>query len=668
MLRSVTARAWRVGRAREVTMRPIPFLEETTRADYEELGMMCGVEIHQQLLTARKLFCRCPAGRYSRHVDAEVLRHMRPTLSELGEYDGTALMEFKTRKEIIYQLNTETVCTYEMDDTPPFMVDDEALEIGLEITMLLGCNLVSEVHIARKQYLDGSIPTGFQRTAILGVDGRIEAAGQRIGIIQLGLEEDSCREVSDEGHVRKYRTDRLGMPLIEMVTYPDMHTPQEAAAAVESLRRLARSTGKVRTGHGATRQDVNVSVTGGTRCEIKGVPSIRMIPRLVHFEAFRQRGLLDLRDELLGRGLAPETFEATSADVTNLARRTQFLPLQAAIEAGAEVHAVRLPGFGGTLTWPLQPGIRFAKELSDRVRVVACLDQLPNIVHSDLPDETLSYRLWASIRGEVGAERDDAVVLVWGGARDVQTAVGEVELRAREALQGVPNETRQAFWDGTTGFERVLPGPDRMYPDTDLPPKELPADYLAEIRERVGEAPWIVDARLRETGIDAAQAWTIAIGPWAGCFERAVAGGLKARLAASVLAVVLPGLVRRGVDAAALTDARVDALLAALAAGEMLPGAVPRVVRTMAGQGLEPAAVIELMALRPLPVEERVHRVGEKLRGVDRGALRKDGEAAVRAVMGQVMRDLRGKVPGVTVREQVVAWLEHGVAGEEVGR
>ncbi len=98
---------------------------------------------------------------------------MRPTLSELGEYDGTALMEFKTKKEIIYRINNETACTYEIDDTPPFQINKEALEKALEISLLCKLNIVGEVHITRKQYLDGSIPTGFQRTAILGVEGEI---------------------------------------------------------------------------------------------------------------------------------------------------------------------------------------------------------------------------------------------------------------------------------------------------------------------------------------------------------------------------------------------------------------------------------------------------------------------------------------------------------------
>ncbi len=160
---------------------------EMTPEDYDKIGLKAGLEIHQQLLTEKKLFCRCPAGHYSNEYDAEILRHMRPTLSELGEYDGTALMEFKTKKEIIYRIKSETVCTYEMDDTPPFMINEQALDIAVEVALLLNLNLVNELHIARKQYLDGSIPTGFQRTTILGVDGWIPYKDRKIGITQLGL-------------------------------------------------------------------------------------------------------------------------------------------------------------------------------------------------------------------------------------------------------------------------------------------------------------------------------------------------------------------------------------------------------------------------------------------------------------------------------------------------
>ena len=454
--------------------RPLPLFGQLDAAGYAELGFMCGLEVHQQLLTERKLFCRCPAGRYANaEHHAEVLRHMRPTLSEMGEYDGTALMEFKTRKEIVYLLNNETVCTYEMDDAPPFEIDDVALDRAIAITMMLGCNVVGEVHITRKQYLDGSIPTGFQRTAIIGTDGDIPFAGRNVHIRQLSIEEDSCREVSDRGHVRTYRTDRLGMPLIEMVTDPDMKTPAEAMQVGQVIRWLCRASGLVRTGSGAARQDVNVSVTGGTRIEIKGVPSLRMIPRLIHNEALRQRSLVGIRGELQRRGISADKIADRGFDVTAAVRGTGCRFIRRAVEKGATVLAIPLPGFQGLLEVQTQPRTSFLKEFSDRIRVIACIDELPNLALSTQDVPTLSSGEWDRVAKTCGVGPDVPVIVVWGSGDDAATAVREVAIRAREATVGVPNETRQALDDGTNGFERILPGADRMYPDTDLPPIAL---------------------------------------------------------------------------------------------------------------------------------------------------------------------------------------------------
>ena len=189
------------------------------------------------------------------------------------------------------------------------------LDIALEIALLLKMNIVGELHITRKQYLDGSIPTGFQRTGIVAIEGKIPLRHKEVRIIQLSIEEDACREVSDQGHWRTYTTDRLGMPLMETVTYPDMKTPDEAAEAAHYLRFLARSSGKVRTGIGAAREDVNVSVTGGTRVEIKGVAHIRLIPELVHNEAFRQWSLLEIRRRLKEKIPDPQQWQPKQREI-----------------------------------------------------------------------------------------------------------------------------------------------------------------------------------------------------------------------------------------------------------------------------------------------------------------------------------------------------------------
>ena len=214
---------------------------EMTAQDFHELGFKSGLEVHQQLATKKKLFCHCPVGYLHRKHDTEILRHMRPTLSELGEYDGTALMEFKTKKQIKYQLFSDAVCTYEMDDTPPFPINQQALDFGVMISLLFGCTLVDELHVSRKQYLDGSIPAGFQRTAIVGIDGEIQFGEKTVGITQIGLEEDACREVSDKGHTAVFRTDRLSTPLVEVVTDPQLMDPLEV---VQCAGDKAHASGK----------------------------------------------------------------------------------------------------------------------------------------------------------------------------------------------------------------------------------------------------------------------------------------------------------------------------------------------------------------------------------------------------------------------------------------
>jgi glutamyl-tRNA(Gln) amidotransferase subunit E len=691
-------------------------LPELSPADYAELGFMSGLEVHQQLHTRSKLFCRCPAGRRVDRVDAEVLRHMRPTLSELGEYDGTALMEFKTRKEVVYLLERGTVCTYEMDDTPPFEIDREAVRIAVELAMLCELNLVSELHVMRKQYLDGSIPTGFQRTAMIGLTGAIpfpdaELGGDRpLRIRQLSLEEDSCREVSDVGHRVTFRTDRLGMPLSEVVTEPDLLTPRELQAAGRLIARLARATGKVRRGPGAARQDVNVSVAGGRRVEIKGVPHHRGLPLLVHNEAYRQLNLLRVRAELERRGVGaatlalpdrPAPWEVSDLvlDATGILARTGYAPLRQALGRGETACAVRLPGFGGLLGHRTQPGRSFASEIADRIQVIACPAHRPFMTHSDAGDATLGQRHWAELARALGADVDDAIVVVWAPAEDAATAAREILIRADDARIGVPAETRQAFPDGTTGFERILPGPDRMYPDTDTPPLPIPDAMVTEIRAHLGERPWQREGRYRELGLNPGMARRLADAPWAHLFDQADPPPGPARVLAAALEKRLPfhsrmrarrwGLsdgsgpprasgppggseppgradgptgspARPGPGMAAVLDVeRLAALARALERGEILPSAVSPALDALVDEAQVDADDV-IARYRPragdgarleAAITEVAGRAGRELDGRPR-------DVVLRWAMGEVMGRFRGRVEPASVRRALEDALE----------
>ncbi|MFC2161458.1 Glu-tRNA(Gln) amidotransferase subunit GatE [Acidobacteriota bacterium] len=448
--------------------------KDAVQADYDRLGFKAGLEVHQQLKTKKKLFCNCPVGIYHKNedYDAEIIRHMRPTLSELGEYDGTALMEFKTRKNIIYRIKNKTTCTYEIDDTPPFPLNREALDIALEISLLCKFNIVGEVHITRKQYLDGSIPTGFQRTAIVGVEGEIQLKNKKVRLIQLSIEEDACREISDIGHVRTYKTDRLGIPLIETVTYPDFTNPDEVKEGAEYIRYLNRSTGKVRVGSGAGREDVNVSCRDGSRVEIKGVSHIKLIPELTHNEVFRQFALLKIKDKLITR--FPNSKKIKDWKIIFKHMNPDEFPIikhSLHTDNNLKVCAVgiNIPGFKGILSHFTQPETMFANELSDRLKVIACIDK-PNMLHSEQFENTVSKDIFKIICSALSCEKNDAQILIWGPEADIPTAIETIEERCRMAFEGVPDESRKSFMNGTTIFERVLPGADRMYPDTDSPP------------------------------------------------------------------------------------------------------------------------------------------------------------------------------------------------------
>ena len=467
----------------EQTMEEAGYVErkKATQADYDRIGFMSGLEVHQQIKTKEKLFCHCPAGKFNKFddYDAELIRHMRPTLSELGEYDGTALMEFKTKKEIVYRIKNQTACTYDIDDTPPFPINKEALHNAIVIALRSNLNIVGEVHITRKQYLDGSIPTGFQRTAIVGVEGLLKMPKKDIRLIQLSIEEDACREISDIGHRRIYQTDRLGVPLIETVTYPDCKNPDELKETCEYIRFLGRSTGLVRTGMGAGRQDVNVSCTGGTRIEIKGVQHAKWIPELSHNEAFRQYSLVKLAEKL-NKKLKKKNWKVEVADVRfeGIKTRTDFFELSTPNPPIA-MRVIKLPGFRGVLSHFTQPGKMFADEIAERLKVIACLEH-PNMLHSERLVPVLEASTWHKLGKKVHATDDDALILVWGPERDMPTAIETVQERCLMAFDGVPKETRKAVSNGITIFERVLPGADRMYPDTDsapipLDPKEIEA-------------------------------------------------------------------------------------------------------------------------------------------------------------------------------------------------
>lgn len=625
--------------------------------DYEAVGLISGLEVHQQLLTREKLFCHCPAGLYTEDHDGEVLRHMRPTLSELGEYDGTALMEFKTKKEIIYLLNHKNVCTYEMDDTPPFLVNQEAIDASIELCMSMNLDIIDEVHIARKQYLDGSIPTGFQRTAIIGVNGWIPFKGRRLTITHVSLEEDSCREVKDRGHQIVWRTDRLGMPLTETVTGPELRTPEEVRDAILLCGLIARNTGRARTGIGASRQDINVSIRGGDRCEIKGVPQAGLAVKLVHNEGLRQYNLLKIREQLHHRGLkTPDDVRMTAHDVSDICATADLGFMQRALQSGGRVFAVHIAGIGDLAQHPTQPDTTFLDELRGRVRVIACLDEAPIVISgATMPEFPDRHGILERLRKRVNPTENDEFFIVFGSEEDCRTAAEEIRIRFAEATVGVPQETRQALVGGFTTFERILPGPDRMYPDTDSPPTRITRERMDDIRSRLKPPPWERIERYMSWRLPEETAAYLIRRGGAEIVDTIVSKtGADGLLAGIVIGQQYKALRRSGIPVERLGTAEWVQVFDLYTDGRIPREAIPAVATRMAKDNLDAYGACTALGIA-LRQRESWTQEAEELLTLDgyRGAKEDMDEKKTRFLVGRAVRKLKGKAPAAEVAEFV---------------
>ncbi|MFN3781875.1 MAG: hypothetical protein ACK4SO_06835, partial [Candidatus Kapaibacteriota bacterium] len=271
------------------------------------------------------------------------------------------------------------------------------------------------------------------------------------------IEEDSAREYSDFLHTRTFYTDRLGIPLVEIVTEPELRNPNEIKEFCELVRNYLIATGKVRTCSGAFRFDMNISIAGGSRIEIKATNSIKNVPIVAYYEVQRQYNLLKLRNKLHNAGITPEEFTFKTFNVSKLLKDTNYYPIAKSLANGGEVHCVLLPKWAGFFKSPTQKYSVFSQEISDRVKVVACLTDMPNIIVSDIIDNTISREEIDKTQKYIGSGTKDAFVLVWGSSDDVKTAIDEIVLRAYDATVGIPSESRKALKDGTSCFDRLLP-------------------------------------------------------------------------------------------------------------------------------------------------------------------------------------------------------------------
>jgi glutamyl-tRNA(Gln) amidotransferase subunit E len=445
--------------------------------NYEQLGLKCGIEIHQQL-EGKKLFCSCPTALREDEPHFTAIRNLRASAGEAGQVDVAALQEMKKGRRYVYHGYQDTTCLVELDESPPEKLNPEAFDTALQVSKLLKAKIVDCMQFMRKTVVDGSNTSGFQRTALVSRNGVIESSLGPIGIPTICLEEDSCRPVSENAKEVVWALDRLGIPLMEIGTTPDIKTPEQCKEVCEKIGLILRSTGKAKRGIGTIRQDVNVSIKGGNRIEVKGVQDLKSIPQIIENEVIRQKSLIEIKEELGKRRV--KKFEANIKDITEDIKNSGSKVIKKAIESGGVILGIMLPGFARLVGKEVQPGRRLGTEFSDRAKVIAGVG---GIFHSDeLPNYGITDREVELLKHELGCLENDAFVIVADTKERSEKALKAVADRANEAIDGVPCEVRGETKDGNTVYQRPMPGAARMYPETDVPMTRITRQIVDSVK------------------------------------------------------------------------------------------------------------------------------------------------------------------------------------------
>ncbi len=621
------------------------------RVDYSKIGLKAGIEVHQQLNTATKLFCSCKPELFKGEPETTFLRRLRPTQSELGQIDPAAFFEFQKGVKILYEASGETACLVEMDEEPPHDLNREAVEIALIAALMMNAKPLDEIHVMRKTVIDGSNTTGFQRTCVVALDGEIDVDGKRVPIQHISVEEDAARKMGEKGSIIRYRIDRLGIPLIEVTTGPVIRSPQEAEKIALAIGRILRATGRVKRGLGTIRQDINISTREGALMEIKGVQELELVSKVVEFEVQRQLNLLKIRDETKRRGLKKEDVKNEIVDVSSVFSQTDCRVLRSALNQNEGVWAVKLPKFAGLLKKEVMPGVRFGKELADHAHFWG---RVGGIFHTDeLPAYGITAKEVDQLKRLMKTEPQDAVVFVADTPENAADALKTVTRRAKEAIEGVPEETRAADVDGTTHYMRPRPGAARMYPETDVPPIQIKEEYLEELRARLPEMPEEKMKRLmKQYGLNSKIAKQVLDSEYADLFE---AIARETEFSPTVIAVALTetlkALRREGVETWKIMDEQIRELFQLIDSGETTKEAIPDILAWLPKH--EDATVkeaVESLRLTMISGKE-LETIVENLIKENKSLIKKKGKDAFGPLMGMIMKKVRGRAKAELVGE-----------------
>ncbi len=620
--------------------------------DYSSLGLKVGLEIHRQLDTETKLFCECPTLLSQTPPTLTFTRRLRPTQSELGQVDPAALFEFHKGRHITYEWDSDSACLVEADEEPPHPLDNHAVDTALMISLLLKAKPLDEIHVMRKVVIDGSNTTGFQRTAVIGLAGKINVDGKEIPIEQVTLEEDAGRKISENKDTVTFRLDRLGVPLIEISTGPVIKSPSESERTALAIGRILRSTRKVKRGLGSIRQDLNVSIANGALVEIKGVQELDLVSKVVELEAQRQQALIGIRDELRERNVTASGITENLVEVTDIFSNSQSKVIRAALKQGGKVCGVRLRGFKGLLKRELIPGIRLATEMAKRA---AFWGKVGGIFHSDeLPAYGVSQTEVESVSQKLDCRESDAFVLIADREDHLIDGLRAVVERAKEALARVPEETRTANPDGTTHYMRPRPGAARMYPETDVPPVAIDTTRLQRIGEHLPRMPEELARELESKyAVSNKLASQLVDSEFLPVFESIVAASknVAPSYIATILTESLKSLAREKVPVDNLQEHHMQRVFSLVDRGATAKESVVDILRYLAVHAESaPETALKELGLEMLSrtdLERIIHGVVSSQQPI----VAQQGSKAIDRIMGLVMREVRGRADPKIVNE-----------------
>jgi len=628
--------------------------------DYKELGLICGIEIHQRLNTKHKLFCSCsPAFNPEDESIQTIERKLRSVPGELGDVDPAALYEYFKDKTFEYHCYDGKTCLVELDEEPPHPLNKEALEISLIIASMLNMYIPNEIECMRKTVVDGSNTSGFQRTMNVGMGNEkstIKTTSGPVRIKDLELEEESAGIIDKTEAGRMiFRLDRLGIPLIEIGTHADIRSPQQAREVAETLGMICRMTGKVQRGLGTIRQDVNVSIKGGARIEVKGLQDLRMIAKLVENEVLRQFNLLKIKDELKEKGITK--FNLPIEDYTKVFAKSESKIIKNVMKKKGTILGIIIPKFSGYMKRLVFEGKTFAKELVDYSKAHG----VRGFIHSD--EDLEKYKLtneFTQIRTNNKLADDDLILIMAGKKNNITLALNAVIERLTYCLIGIPEETRQAQNDGTTNYLRPLPGSARMYPETDIPPAIIDDSMLKKIQDNLPERPKEKKKRFMEKlKLSGTLADQIIRSHSLYLFENLVKKYAKIKpvtIASSLVSI--PNEIKKkhkNLDPDKITDDHFDQIFKLLHDDEIFPDVILDIlIELLKNPKVNANSVAKKKGFlkRSFDISE-IEKIIDEIVNDRKDFIVKQGDRAIGSVMGVVMKKLKGKGSGKVINDIV---------------